>query len=460
MNPWQKFYSQIKGVDWPNCHDEKDFDKLPEWVKTECTQTYNYVPGQYLKKPKLENKIFPIKSPTACKLKWTWSSVYLTTGKTASCHRTKQHSFDTNTFDFHNTISKIEDRLNMIRGQWPESGCEYCISIEQAGGQSDRMTNLDLNGIYHPPELDIDPTSVKVTPRILEVYFNNTCNLKCLYCGPQFSSLWDAENIRFGEKAFLKDENLHSNKLKIFEYLKTNNQSLTVFNFLGGEPLYQQEFIECLDVFEQFPAPNLKLQIFTNLNIKKDRLKFIITKIHNLIKNNCLMEFEVTASLDCWGEPQEYVRYPLDLVEWEKNFLYLLGQPWINLIIGSTLTPLTIKTFPDLLERINTWSKVRKVYHYQNSVNWPSHQFIDIFGDIFVRDFEKAIALKPANTPEEIASKKYLEGIAEQSSYNLPNVDKIKELYNFLNTIDLRRNTSWRKTFPWLEQEFKKYINA
>jgi MoaA/NifB/PqqE/SkfB family radical SAM enzyme len=29
---------------------------------------------------------------------------------------------------------------------------------------------------------------VHVTPRILEVYFDNTCNLKCLYCGPHFSS--------------------------------------------------------------------------------------------------------------------------------------------------------------------------------------------------------------------------------------------------------------------------------
>lgn len=461
MNQWQEFYSQIKGHDWPDCPDEKEFDQLPGWIKDECIKKHNYKPGQYLKKQKLQDKIFPINSSTACKLKWNWSSVFLTTGTTASCHRTTQHTFNTDEFDFHNTESKINDRMKMLKGEWPDSGCEYCIAIEKAGGQSDRLTNLKLNGLDYPPELDVDSNSVRVTPRILEVYFDNTCNLKCLYCTPYYSSLWDAENIKFGDQAFVKDKNLQANKLKIFEYLKNNSKHLTVFNFLGGEPLFQQEFIECLDLFEKYPAPNLKLQIFSNLNIKRDRLEFIIEKINKLIEQNCLLEFEITASLDCWGQPQEYVRYPLKLSEWEKNFIFLLEKPWINLIIGSTITPLTIKTFPDLLEKINNWSKVRKVYHYQNSVNWPSHQFINIFGNIFEEDFKKALSLKPENTPEEIISKNYLQGIAKESGSILPNVQKIVELYNFLNLMDSRRNTNWKKTFPWLVQEFSKYnLNA
>jgi hypothetical protein len=38
-----------------------------------------------------------------------------------------------------------------------------------------------------------------------------------------------------------------------------------VFNILGGEPLYQPELEQCLELFEQYPAPELKLQMFTNL---------------------------------------------------------------------------------------------------------------------------------------------------------------------------------------------------
>ena len=118
-----------------------------------------------------------------------------------------------------------------------------------------------------------------------------------------------------------------------------------------------------------------------------------------------MREFEVTASLDCWGPEQEFVRFPLNLKIWQTNFEYLLSHDWINLIISSTITPLSVKTLPDLLEKIQEWSKVRKVHHYQNSVNGPSYMYVDIFGDIFSKDFDLALSFKPENTPEEISSK-------------------------------------------------------
>ena len=195
-----------------------------------------------------EKKYFPIKTETACQLKWNCSTVFLTTENTASCHRTNHHKFNTDIFDFHNTPSKLEDRKRMLAGEWPVNGCDYCHNIELAGGQSDRITNLNFPGIHAPFELDSDPSAINVTPRILEVYFDNTCNLKCLYCGPHFSSLWDAENIKFGGPGFLKSTNIESNKQKLFNWLKNNGKHLTVFNILGGEPLYQTELDECIEI--------------------------------------------------------------------------------------------------------------------------------------------------------------------------------------------------------------------
>ena len=197
--------------------------------------------------------------------------------------------------------------------------------------------------------------------------------------------------------------------------------------------------------------------MFTNLNARLPYLQKIIQRVKKLIDNECIREFEITASLDCWGVPQEYVRYPLDLQQWEKNFEYLVGESWINLIINSTVTPLTVKTLPELLQKINVWSKQRKIYHYQNSVNSPSYMFIDIFGDIFQEDFARAIELKPAHTPEELASKNYLIGIAKQSQHGGPKPKEVHQLFDFLNTMDLRRNTHWHTVFPWLIDEFKKY---
>ena len=83
--------------------------------------------------------------------------------------------------------------------------------------------------------------------------------------------------------------------------------------------------------------------------------------------------------------------------------------------------------------------------------------FIDLFGAIFEDDFARAIELKPARTPEEIASRNYLIGIAQQSAHGGPRPKQIHRLFNFLNTIDQRRNTQWPQVFPWLVDHFDQY---
>ena len=118
---------------------------------------------------------------------------------------------------------------------------------------------------------------------------------------------------------------------------------------------------------------------------------------------------------------------------------------------------MTVKTLPDLLQRIKQWSTTKKVYHYQNSVNNPSFMFIDIFGGIFQDDFDRCLALKPNNTPEEQSNIGYLKGIAQQSSHRGPNVPEIKKLFAFLNENDRRRSTHWPTVFPWLAEEFARY---
>lgn len=460
MTPWQQFYNRVKDPSWPSCEREEYFVNLPEHIQKECIEVHGYTVGEYKHQPAMIQKKFPIESKTSCQLKWNWSTVYLTTEHTASCHRTNHHKFDTDSFDFHNTPSKIDDREKMLQGMWPKKGCDYCKKIEDSGGQSDRITNLNMAGIHSPPEIDDDnKTAVNVTPRILEVYFDNTCNLKCVYCGSHFSSLWDKENTKFGEfeqngveipGPFLKSSKIDENTKKIFEWLKVNGQSLTNFNILGGEPLYQTQFDQCLEFFWHYPAPLLDLQIFTNLNVPLKKVESTIEKTRQLREAGKIKKFTITASLDCWGESQEYARYPLDLVIWERNFERLLEEAWIKLVIGSTITPLTIKTLPDLIKKINKWNHIRPVYQYFNSVDRPEYMNIDMFGDLFQNDFNKAVkeySMCPTRTEN---AKKYLQGIATQSKHTGINKKLILKLKTFLDELDRRRKTDWRETFPWL----------
>ena len=75
----------------------------------------------------MSNKYFPIKTETACQLKWNWSTIRLYNGATSSCHRVDSDLITVDTFDsFHNTPKKLSDRQLMLDGKWPTGGCEYC----------------------------------------------------------------------------------------------------------------------------------------------------------------------------------------------------------------------------------------------------------------------------------------------------------------------------------------------
>ena len=406
----------------------------------------------------MSKRVFPIKTATACQLKWDWSTIYLTYGVTGSCHRTNKTPIESEPFNFHNTPQKIKDRERMLQGLWPESGCEYCRNIEDAGGASDRITNLDFWNFDQPKELQINPTATSVTPRILEIYFNNTCNLKCTYCGPFFSSLWNDELRRFGDEVFVVDQNYEINKQKCFDWLTNNIQELHQLNVLGGEPLYQEEFDQLLDVLEQVPAPDLTLTFFSNLAVAQDKLVQKIERIQQLKDRGHIKRLIITASLDSWGPEAEFARFPLNLKTWEKNFNYILDKEWITITIGSTITPLTIKNLHVLMEKINHWNEQRPVYWYGNSVNGPDYMFIDMFGDVFRDDFDKAITLMPNTLPEHQSVRNYLIGIRNQSGNTGINLTMIEKLYTMLETFDQRRNTNWRGVYPWLVELFKQHI--
>ena len=39
------WYNHIKGSSWPTCDLEKDYDLLPDWIKEELIQEFNYIPS-------------------------------------------------------------------------------------------------------------------------------------------------------------------------------------------------------------------------------------------------------------------------------------------------------------------------------------------------------------------------------------------------------------------------------
>ena len=414
---------------------------------------------------------FPVKTATGCRLKWGYSTIYLSRAKTASCHRVDQLPLTLENFmDFHNLPRKIADREMMLEGKWPGGGCEYCKKIEDADGFSDRQFHLhDKFDHMTVKELLVDPTATRVTPRTLEVYFNNTCNLKCVYCGPWFSSKIAAELKKhgsFGDEAYSKQYDAWQMNPEyqqmvelLFEWMAINHKDLTTFQILGGEPFLQKEFDRTLDFFEENPSPNLDFVIVSNLAVDDKRMDHIISRFEQLIGKRKLKGLQVTGSLDCWGPQAEYIRSDLDLAQWERNFLKLHNKKWIRMQVNHAINVLSVRYMPELLAKMQEWNKIKPVFNNFMTVQWPTYLNPGIFGgELFEKDFEIIDSLMLDDKPLTQTTKQYMQGIRAQLAITKPDVKQIKSLKSFLDTIDKRRNKDYTALFPWLDDEFKKYL--
>ena len=408
----------------------------------------------------MQHKYFPIQTETACQLKWTWSSLYLYDGTTNSCHRVDRSPLSVDSFGlFHNTAKKLQDRQTMLAGNWPKGGCDYCEKIERAGGSSDRKLHLAIPDLT-PLELNNDPEAILVTPRIVEVYFDNTCNLSCIYCHNGFSSRIHHENDKFGtfEANGVTIANTHQRHPEqeqlteeLWAWLDSNYTTVRRFHLLGGEPFYQKQFDTCLDFMYNHTNKDLEFNVVSNLMISHNRLRSYIKRIKALVAERKIKRFEVTASIDCWGAEQEYIRSGLDLTEWQKNFEYLVSERWITLNINQVVTALAMPTMPKLIEYVNQHRQDREIGHHLITVNDPTYMNPDIFEPGFLNGyFEQVLAVMPEATWQQQEAKKYMAGVQQQIEKARANPVEQQKLKTYLNEIDRRRNTNWRETFPWL----------
>ena len=416
----------------------------------------------------MSQKFFPIVTDTACQLKWTWSTLHLYTGKTNSCHRVNSSNIDSENFSsFHNTPKKIADRKLMLAGEWPTGGCEYCKDMESSGGQSDRQFHLQVPDLS-PPELDTDLTATHVTPRIVEVYLDNTCNMSCIYCWDGFSSRIQNENERFGKfeshgvtivNTAVKHPQNTKLQTEFWTWLESNYQDLRRLHILGGEPFFQSQFETCLEFLESHNNPELEFNIVTNLKISKTKLTEFVQRVRKLLIQRKIKRLDITCSIDCWGPEQEYIRYGFNLEQWKQNFEYLVEQHWITLNINQTITGLGIKAMESLLEYINQHRATRKIGHYHMAV--VNYQYFNpsIFGPgFFDEDFEKILQVMPNDEWQHQNSRNMMKTLQLQCNQNIRQEDQLIKLRVVLDELDRRRNLNWRVTFPWLVKELEHVV--
>jgi organic radical activating enzyme len=378
--------------------------------------------------------------------------------------------------NFHNIPAKLEARRKMLRGEWPGRGCEHCQHIEEAGGISDRIIHLNLEGTTAPPELDNDLSAVEVTPRQLEVYWGNTCNLKCQYCGPTFSSTIDFEEKKFGifkrdgvmiGSNFQINPELEKQTEDLFRWFEGNIQNLHKLMILGGEPFLQKETFRMIEFLEKRTLPNLSLVFFSNLTIEHERFRSWMLRLQKLVDKKQLDKINVIGSLDCWGPQAEYIRNGLKLELWEKNFEWMIYNTGFTNNVNTAFSLMSAQTMPELATRINHWSRTKPVYWSmmkcaQRDVPGRPYLYPGIFGDrVLDLGFRRAVEIfdpMASGYRDSVKEqyKQYMNGICKEMSTAKPNIIRQKQYKTFLEEMDRRRGTNYKILFPiiaeWLEQ--------
>ena len=422
-------------------------------------------------------KPFPIKKGLPCQLKWTHSTVYLTEGHSASCHRVQGDPLEIRNgeLNFHNLPAKLEARRKMLRGEWPGRGCEHCKHIEEAGGKSDRMVHLNLEGTTAPPELDTDLEAVDVTPRQLEVYWGNTCNQKCIYCAAHYSSQIHQEEKRFGvfkkdgitldPGIFTMNPNIERDTDLLFKWFEKHIHKLHKIFVMGGEPFLQKETFRFIEFLEKRDLPDLTLCFFSNHNVEHERYKSWVTRLDKLVKSGRLDRLQIAGSLDAWGPAGEYVRTGINLPLFKKNFEYVLNETDTLQNINSALTITAVKGMPEMVKMINEWSKIRPVYW--SMMKAAQHEFTNahlypgvcgrVINDWGLREAVEMFDTNSHGYPDsvKVTHKEYMFGIMQEFEKREPSPFRMKQLKTYLTELDRRRGTDFTKIYPEMWEMLK-----
>lgn len=418
-------------------------------------------------------KPFPLQKGVACQLKWTWNTLRLAEATSACCHRVTAIPLTAENFDnFHNDPIWVSHREMQLEGKFPQQGCQYCEKIEAQGGTSDRILHATDEDVY-PIELDGDPEATVVSPRILEIFINNACNLACIYCDESNSSRIHKENKKFGYDVpmpadverparniipILPKIDDHNDLVeKFFIYLDNNYHYLRRLQVLGGEPFYQKEFFSLTDHVANNKNSDLTFNVVTNLMVSRSVLEAFVEKMKKALIERRIARVDITASIDCWGAEQEYVRYGIDLGQWRSNFEYLLSHKWIYMSVNNTITSLTIKTLPDLLVYINDLRKTHRIHHAFGIVDGRSYLHPGIMGpNYWTEDFNRILELMPRGTLVDNNNYNYMSGIAKALDSCSEDLTQQRYLKYYLDEIDRRRSLNWRGVFPWLSNKLNK----
>jgi organic radical activating enzyme len=323
-----------------------------------------------------------------CLAKFTQVTMHLGTGMVHSCHHPATHKIDPvavakNPNVLFNTPQLKIARKEMLNDQKP-SECGYCWRVENDNQNSDRFSK-SLSDWALPEHDDIvnKTGNEDFFPTYLEVSFGNACNLKCIYCGPEFSSKWVEELKQNGPVTILKDspqeqivqgwQDLDNITIKnrdynpyieaFWKWFPNAYPKLKNYRITGGEPLMNKETFRSMDWLIANPNLSLDFSINSNLSVPDKLWNKFVDKLQ-IMRTDTVKKITIHVSAESVSSHAEYARSGLDYELMKKRVVELLEIGNIRVSFMSTYNVLSAPTFGEWLKWVLS---LKRKYNFDHS---------------------------------------------------------------------------------------------
>ena len=343
---------------------------------------------------------------------------------TTLCCRSKQPVAKTEDFDWNTSLLAI--RNSMLQGTRIDN-CSGCYKVEDSGGISARQRQtidwsrrIDLNSIE---DLKFNK------PIMYDVFPNNTCNLMCRMCIPEYSVLIQREQ---------NDRN---------DYPATNwdyidLEDAQVVYVAGGEPTAMLDFQKFLDKCEQKDRLDLEIRINTNANKISERLFEKLNRFKNIV---------FTVSIDGYDRANNYQRW---LSSWESisTNIQRIVDNGHSVNFNITVSIYTIFSIHELLKYLNdNYSKHTVNIGYVNFENDILNPFVFEYSHEMTNKITSITKMDIYYNNKNLQN--FVQNLLEKINTSTLNVEKLTKFFEYNDNLDKLRNSKLQDYIPELEEK-------
>jgi len=267
-----------------------------------------------------------------CKSPWMSLFVY-DDGKVKSCcagqwdwGNLKEQSL----MDIINSPKVKQLKQDIINGV-PNSYCSYCKGCEDNAGESQRQYydkfKMSDDQLYNPDVFDL---------MMVDMRWNNLCNLNCAYCDTLWSTTWQKL------KGFPMPDLKTNHYVSVLQLVKDSTDNMEAIIMGGGEPLLHTQNVELLQSLPYEVHIDIMTNLSTNLN-------------HSAVFNELTKKRNVNwcVSFENVGDEFEFVRHGASWDRMQTNLATIKALPTHSRMLKPTYNLLSATSLIDIYKLAN-----------------------------------------------------------------------------------------------------------